>query len=79
VESAFSAGGAKPRDEARIALLERGRVPDPTDEYAPKEPLAKKEADHRRRIEYGRAALKQLKEEAKRGRKELESFIAKKR
>jgi hypothetical protein len=55
----------------------RGRVPDPTDEYAPKELLAKKDADHRQRVEGERAALKQLKEETKRERAALESFIVK--
>jgi hypothetical protein len=68
-----------PREEANLAVLERGRVPDPTDEYAPKELLAKKDADHRSRVESRRAGLKQLKEEAKRGRKEPESYQVKAR
>jgi hypothetical protein len=68
-----------PNDEARLATLERGRVPDPTDAYVPKDVLAKKDADHLNRVEGARGALKSLKEEAKRGRKELESFIAKAR
>ena len=40
--------------------------------------LAKKDSDHRQRVEGERAALKQLKEQAKAERKELESFTAKK-
>ena len=68
-----------PRGEASLAVLERGRVPDPTDEYALKELLAKKDANHRDRVESRRAGLKQLKGEAKRLRKELESFQAKTR
>lgn len=68
-----------PREETRLAVRERGRVPDPTDEYAPKELLAKKDSDHRQRVEGERAALKQLKEQAKAERKELESFITKAR
>jgi hypothetical protein len=66
-----------PHDEARLATLERGRVPDPTDAYVPKDVLERKDAAHRERVEGARAALKSLKEVAKRGRKELESFQAK--
>jgi hypothetical protein len=58
---------------AKLVVRERGGVPDPTDEYAPKELLAKKDADHRQRVEGERAALKQLKEETKRERAALES------
>ena len=66
-----------PREEANLAVLERGRVPDPTDEFAGPELRAKKDADHRDRVESRRRGLKQLKEEAKRMRKELDSFQAK--
>lgn len=66
-----------PREEAKLATLERGRVPEPADEFTPRELLAKKDADHRNRVESRRDGLKQLKEEAKRIRKELESFQAK--
>lgn len=66
-----------PREEATLAVLERGRVPDPADEFAGPELRAKKDADHRDRVESRRAGVKQLKEEAKRVRKELESFQTK--
>jgi hypothetical protein len=66
-----------PREEANLAAPERGRVPDPNDEFAPRELLAKKDADHRNRVEARRDGLKQLKEEAKRERQELESYITK--
>ena len=68
-----------PREEANLAVLERGRVADAGDEFAPRELIAHKDAQHRDRVESRRAGLKQLKEEAKRVRKELESFITKAR
>ena len=68
-----------PREEANLAMLERGRVTDPSDEFAGPELRAKKDADHRDRVESRRGGLRQLKEEAKRVRKELESFQAKRR
>jgi len=68
-----------PREEAKLATLERGRVPEPADEFTPKELLAKKDAAHRDREESTRSSIKQVKEEAKRVRKELESYTAKRR
>jgi hypothetical protein len=64
-----------PRDEANLAVLERGRIAEPTDEYAPKELLAKKDADHRARIESRRASIRDMKDQAKRDRKALEALI----
>jgi hypothetical protein len=68
-----------PREEAHLAVLERGRIPDPADEYAPRELLAKKDAAHRATVESRRDQVKQMKEQAKRERKELESFVTKRR
>ena len=68
-----------PREEARLATMERGRAPDPADEFSPKELLDKKDKAHRERVEGTRSSLKQLKEEARRVRRELESFQAKRR
>jgi hypothetical protein len=66
-----------PREGAQLAALERGRVPDPADEFAPTELLAKKDAAHRNRVESRRESIKRLKEQAKAERKELESYIVK--
>jgi hypothetical protein len=37
--------------------MERGRVPEPADEFMPKELLAKKDAAHRDRVENTRSRL----------------------
>jgi S-methylmethionine-dependent homocysteine/selenocysteine methylase len=68
-----------PREEANLAVLERGRVADSTDEFAGPELRAKKDRDHRDRVEARRAGIKGLREEAKRVRAELESYTAKRR
>lgn len=68
-----------PREEANLAAMERGRQADPSDEWAPKELLDRKDTAQRDRIANDRAAIKTLKEGAKRGRREHESFTAKRR
>jgi multidrug resistance efflux pump len=65
-----------PREEAHLAALERGRVPDPADEYAPRELLAKKDAAHRATVESRRDSIKQMKGQAEREREELEAFTS---
>jgi hypothetical protein len=67
------------RDEARIEILARGRVPAHGDDLLPSEVLAKKDAAHKEHVKSARGALKALKEQTQRERAELESFLTKRR
>jgi hypothetical protein len=66
-----------PREQARLAALERGRVPDAEDAYASGEVLAKKDAAHREQVEGLRASIKEMTQQAKAERKALEAYIVK--